>query len=531
MSPEADQPMAAGAAPAALAETTPAAANMLAHISMRGNVLGRVGEWLGEPGSGLGIEALMLAPATPGPAHLNPVPEYQLLYKDGLRTPWTPAGQLCGSAGIGLAIQGLRFRLNPDSVGFFDCRYDVAFSDGSRHEDLPGAEEITASAGATVEAVRLHIRPRAEPMPLIVLNDIAVDHPPTWKDTDRADDQTIRLRLASPAFGTQRPTIRNEPLTPAQSRNLMELSFSRAVFPPRSVTFRIVENALVMPEGIAFDPDLTILAGTERLHSEETVAACQAAARQARGSNPRRITGLTVLCTGAAAHNYGHFLMEMFPKAWLGTRLFGQRVPSYLVRSNDLLPIVQEAFANIGINPFAVMTLDRAPVECEALIVIDGLTEHGVYQSPLCLQAIRSLAERVPAAPYRKLFIPRASPQRALKNQDAVEALMRERDFTIADPGRFSLVEQIALFKGASTIVGPLGAALTNAAFSPRGAHVVALTPQSFPDTFFWFLCQHAGHRYEEIRGLDATGQPDAENSWNEGFSLSEDDLAYLATL
>ena len=529
MSPETDQPVATEAAPEASADT--AAANMLAHISMRGNVLGRVGEWLGEPGSGLGIEALMLAPAAAGPAHLNPVPEYQIHYKDGLRTPWTPAGQLCGSIGIGLAIQGLRFRLNPDSVGFFDCRYDVAFSDGSRHEDLPGAEEITAPPGATVEAVRLHILPRAEPMPLIVLNDITVDHSPPWKDTDRADDQTIRLRLASPAFGTLRPTIHNEPMIAAQSRALMDLSFSRAVFPQRSVTFRIVENALVIPQGMAFDPDLNMLAGTERLHAEEVVAAGQALARQARGSNPRRITGLTVLCTGAAAHNYGHFLVEMFPKAWLGSRLLGQRVPSYLVRSNDLLPIVQEALSIIGINPFAVMTMDHAPVACEALMVIDGLTEHGVYQSPLCLQAIRSLAERVPAAPYPKLFIPRTSPQRALKNQDAVEAVMRERGFTVADPGRFSLVEQIALFKGASTIVGPIGAALTNAAFSPRGAHVVALTPQSFPDTFFWFLCQHAGHSYEEIRGLDVTGQPDVKNSWNEGFTLSENDLAYLATL
>ena len=56
-------PDAAGMAAAAIP------ANMLAHISMRGNVLGQAGDWLGEPGSGLAIEALLLAPAAEGPPH------------------------------------------------------------------------------------------------------------------------------------------------------------------------------------------------------------------------------------------------------------------------------------------------------------------------------------------------------------------------------------------------------------------------------------------------------------------------------
>jgi capsular polysaccharide biosynthesis protein len=118
-----------------------------------------------------------------------------------------------------------------------------------------------------------------------------------------------------------------------------------------------------------------------------------------------------------------------------------------------------------------------------------------------------------------------------LHNQEAVETLMRQRGFAVVDPGQMTLAEQISLFKGATTVVGPLGAALTNIAFCPRGSKIVALTSQSFPDTFFWFLSQHRGHDYKEVRGLDASGTPAEHQSWNAGFTMSEEDLAFLATL
>ncbi|GAB0113429.1 glycosyltransferase family 61 protein [Acidisoma sp. C75] len=518
--------------PAAESATSAPDANMLAHISMRGNVLGWVGEWLGAPGSGLAIEALLMAPAPPGADPAEPRPEYQLIYKEGLRTPWTLAGQLCGSMGLGLPVCGVRFRLNADAAGLYQCRYDVAFTGGTEARDLSDGEAAIAPAGQAVEALRLVIAPREEPAPLILLNDIDTTRPPAWRDSDRPDDPAIRLRLASPAFPTAPPQILNAEKIPAQARALMNLSFERGVFQERTVPLRIVEGAIVVGEGLAFDPALNLIPGTDNLYSASEVAAGREAARAARGSGAmRHIGGFSQLCTSRAAHNYGHFLVEMFPKAWLGAQLLAHRAPSFLVQDNAMLPVVREALSAIDINPFAVVPIGPDAVECETLVLLDGLTEHGVYQSPLCFQALQSLAAPVPAAPYRKLFIPRHAPHRALTNQEAVEAAMRERGFTIVDPGRYTLVEQIALFKGASLIVGPLGAALTNAAFAPRGARVVALTPQSYPDTFFWFLCQHAGLQYEEVRGIDVAGTPEIEESWNEGFTLSDDDIAYLAAL
>jgi capsular polysaccharide biosynthesis protein len=499
---------------------------MLAHISMRGDVMGRAGEWLGEPGSRLSIEAIILAPPAPGEPCLSPAVECQLIYPNGLKTPWTLPGYPCGSAGFGLGCIGMRFRLSAETSPFFDCHYDIAFLDGTRQDDVPGREIALSPAGAPVEAIRLRVTPR-EPLQLIVLNDLEDEPGLTEPDTD----PTVRLRLLAPAFSTRPPDIRNAALIPARPWRAMAVSFNRRVFGGRTVKLRLVPDATVAGEGVVFDRDFALVPGTNRLMPDDEVAQYRRLAQDGRDAGIRRIAGMSVLCKTRAPQNFGHFLVDMYPRAWLAARLLSKRHVNYIIHETDILGMAREALTRIGINPFALSITDNHPVLCEQLIVIDGLTAHGVYQSPISVQALTELAEGIPAAPYPKIFVSRHSQNRMLHNQEAVEAVMRQRGFAIVDPGQMTLPEQISLFKGATTVVGPLGAALTNVAFCPRGSKVVALTPQSFPDTFFWFLCQHRGHDYKEVRGLDASGTPDEHQSWNAGFTMSEEDLAFLATL
>jgi capsular polysaccharide biosynthesis protein len=496
---------------------------------MRGDVAGRSGTWVGEPGSRLAIEAILLAPAAAGPPHLAPSVESQLIYPKGLTTPWTPAGRPCGSAGFALSCLGMRFRLTAETAPFFNCQYDIAFTDGTRQDEVPGGEIALSPSGAAVEAIRLRVISR-EPVPLVVLNDLPDTPAPGELETAGADP-AVRLRLQSPAFATRMPEIRNAAAIPAGSWQAMAVSFNRRVFGGRNVTFRLIEDAVVAGEGIVFDRDLNLVRGTSRLMSDAVVDQYRQITQEGRGPGMRRIAGMSVLCKTRNPNNYGHFLMEMFPKAWLTARLLTNRPVTYLIHQTNLVPVAQDALTRIGINPYAISVTDDQPIHCESLIVIDGLTSHGVYQSPICVQALSELADRIPAAPYPKIFASRHARDRRLLNQEAVEAALRERGFAIVDTGLMSLAEQISLFKGASTVVGPLGAALTNTAFCARGSKIVALTAQSFPDTFFWFLSQHLGHDYMEVRGTDSSGTPDVPQSWDAGFSISEEDLAFLATL
>jgi hypothetical protein len=504
--------------------------NMIAHISMRGDVPGHAGEWLGDPASPHAVEAIMLAPAAEGPPHLNPAPEYQLLLADGLMTPWTPSGRPCGSGGYGLPALGLRFRLTAETASFFDCRYDVAFTDGSRLENVPSTEMARAPSGAPVSALRLSITPRPG-VPLIVLNDIDVTRPIPWVAPDRPDDPTIRLRLLSPAFETKPPQIRNGLLIPPDSWAAMNVSFGRGVFPPRTVTLRQIDEALIVGGGLVFDRNLDFVPISDQRVTEGELAAGRAAARQARSGNVRRVEGMSLFCRTQAPANYGHWLVEGFATAWVGHQLLGRQAPTYIVQNSPLIGVIQDAMRGVGINPFAVSIFDETPIRCASLIILDGLTDHGIYQSPLCVAALRRLADPVPPAPPHKLFVRRDAQLRPLTNQAEIEARLQARGFLVVDPARMSLWEQIALFKGATMVVGPLGAALTNIAFCPEGTRVVALTSQSFPDTFFWFIAQHRGLTYEEVRGSDVGGQADGAQAWDPGFTLSDADLAYLDTL
>jgi capsular polysaccharide biosynthesis protein len=508
---------------------------MLAHISMLGDVTGVDGAWLGEPGSPHAMEALLLAPAAAGPPHLNPAPEYQMLYTSGLMTPWTPAGQPCGSRSYGLAAMGIRFRLSAETASFFDCRYDVAFTDGSRMDDIAETEFARAPQGAYVAALRLRITQRPA-TPLIVLNDLDTTQPLPWAPLGGLETPYLRLSLLSPAFATTPPAIRNGALIPAEPWDAMNVSFRRRVFPGRTVTLREIEDATIVSPGLVFDRDLHHVPTADQRPTTEEIATARAAAEAARragDSGPgaaQYISGLSVFCRTLAPANYGHLLVEALSRAWLAGKVLAWRQPTYILQATPLASLFQEALRAIGVEAVPAV-LNGPPIRSEALVMVDGLTEHGVYQSPLCLEALRSMATAVPAAPPQKLFISRRATKRPLLNEEAIEATLRERGFVVVDPGTMPLTAQIALFKGASLVVGPLGAALSNIAFCSPGTRVVALTSQSFPDTFFWFLAQHGGLSYEEVRGKDAIEAPIAEMPWDAGFTLPEADLAYLAAL
>lgn len=74
----------------------------------------------------------------------------------------------------------------------------------------------------------------------------------------------------------------------------------------------------------------------------------------------------------------------------------------------------------------------------------------------------------------RRLYISRTSASaRPLENETALIELVQEYGFDIVDPGRLPFREQVALFSGASCVLGPHGAGFTNAAFAQPGADVI----------------------------------------------------------
>jgi len=164
------QPLQA-AAPAAPAKATPAKAaapvatpapienpEIAAHIERRGDVIARIGDWMGEPGSQAWIEGFGIAPTSLITAEDI---EYQAVLGKGWLSPWAQGGQYCGSKGMALPILGLRVRLKGEAADKFKVSVEASFTDGSTAGPVDDTMTAEAESLAPLEAFRLVITPRA----------------------------------------------------------------------------------------------------------------------------------------------------------------------------------------------------------------------------------------------------------------------------------------------------------------------------------------------------------------------------------
>ncbi len=147
----------AGAAPTAADAAK--AAEIVAHVQGRGDVLSRLGEWMGAPDSKQWIEGFAVAPkGVVGPADI----EYQAVLGRGWLSPWAEGGQFCGSRGMSLPILGLRMRLRGEAAERFDCVVSASFVDGTKVGPLDNGEPCQAESMAPLEAFNITLVPRTD---------------------------------------------------------------------------------------------------------------------------------------------------------------------------------------------------------------------------------------------------------------------------------------------------------------------------------------------------------------------------------
>jgi hypothetical protein len=157
----ADAPSAV-AAPVATAAAAPAlsaeVAEVSAHIERRGDVLGLLGDWMGEPGSKRWIEGFALDPkGRMAPDDL----EYQAVLGRGWLSPWVPAGEFCGSRGMALPILGLRVRLRGAAAERYQLSLSASFVDGSKVGPVGQDQAAEADSLAPLEAFQVQLIERA----------------------------------------------------------------------------------------------------------------------------------------------------------------------------------------------------------------------------------------------------------------------------------------------------------------------------------------------------------------------------------
>jgi len=336
----------------------------------------------------------------------------------------------------------------------------------------------------------------------------------------------------SPAFTARYPEIINPNRLHPDARALMEPRWIKGKFDEQPVKIFHLKDVFVTAENLILDRQFQFIENACDLYSDTELATALANIQRQFDAGRLIQHRSGILAKRRAASNYGHFLMEMLPMAIIGEPYFHDRDHWHVVHRVDppLQDVMFRAFRLLGFPLSRLLVTDADEVvHFEELIVVRGLTEHGYYMSPLCVQVVETLGAMIPAGVKRKLFIRRRpgwNRGRSLLNEDELSARLAAKGFAVAEPGSMTLEQQISLFRGASHVIGVSGAAMTNIVFCNPDTKITLLVPDRFPDIFFWLIAAHKRLHYVELRAEQKAA--DGDDHWKADFSLSESDIRYL---
>lgn len=323
------------------------------------------------------------------------------------------------------------------------------------------------------------------------------------------------------------PDIRWLARAPEAELNALNAIWRRSIQHGRAVNAYKLNNVFVAAEGLVFDEQGRLIDVTRTYHTRAEVLNARDYASDAikRRACPEIQRGILTKSRGST--NYGHFLVEMLPRAWLARRLFGAPDwPAIIDTSSPAVTnIARQALQIAGFGENEIMGTTADPVFVGELIVVDGLTIHSAYLSPIVMQCLDALADPIAAAPATKIFAERyPGKTRDFENLTEVTRELAANGFRPVRTADLSFAEQIALFKGAEAVVGPTGAALTNIVFCNPGTPVVNFSPSGAREVFFWMIAEVRRLRYREIRCREV-GPASGPLAWDRAITISRKEL------
>lgn len=340
---------------------------------------------------------------------------------------------------------------------------------------------------------------------------------------------SIVMQITSPAFRPVAPEIINPGLIPDR---VVAASWAEreSFFAPGPVTVWLLQDVFVACEGLVFDRHGALYGPSITQHTEAEIDwATEQVQRVLAGGSAELQDRVLILGKKRGAGNYGHWLMEMLPMLHLVVdRLRGERIGALVhdVGDPQLGGVMQTSLRRIGLADARVSVAGNAPVRVSRLILVDGLTRHGVYMSPLVRDCHERLMHGVGGAGHERVFVARGTGMRRdFADPSRAEAVAREAGFHVIRTDGLSLVQQISAVRDARVVAGAMGAAMTNLAFARTPAQAILFAGAEMPDTFFWFVANHFGHRYREIRCLQADADATYGASYDRTLLIADEEL------
>ncbi|HEX7388507.1 MAG TPA: glycosyltransferase family 61 protein [Acidiphilium sp.] len=310
--------------------------------------------------------------------------------------------------------------------------------------------------------------------------------------------------MVSPGFPVAPPRLVGHDAMPADVLRLSDERWRRGGFPAAEVRFYRLANVIVAAEGLVFDEAGNLFAETRKAHGDDAIGAAREAIAASGVTAPRlRHFSRAVLCKQSGAENYGHWLTEMLPKAFFARKEMGLRDYLHVIPNpqGQLADVIRESLEMAGIDVALHLPLNDSPCFFHELIVIEGLTTHSAYMSPLVGECLNRIAADVPGRGIGRVYLRRwPAKARDFEDEDRIAECLARHGFEPVVTSALSFREQIAIIRDASIVVGTMGAAMTNAVFCNPGAEICVFGPASAREFFYWFLSNLRHQVYYEIR-------------------------------
>lgn len=230
--------------------------------------------------------------------------------------------------------------------------------------------------------------------------------------------------------------------------------------------------------------------------------------------------------------NYGHWIIDALPKVGLLEGHLDLDECVFVVnpkQEGQLRRVVLDALALAGVPADQVEFMDLSTHRFEQLVVLGIISAQPTVKAPFAIRYLERLADQVPIGGDQRLYVSRNNgTRRRLLNEEAVTDLVTAAGYRVVHPDKFSLQEQITLFRGARHVIGNLGAGLSNLAFSPMGVSVLALTTETMRHDYFYDIVCHKSGRYRGIQGHAKSAAPNNRSDFEVDLDLVTAGIEWL---
>jgi capsular polysaccharide biosynthesis protein len=222
-----------------------------------------------------------------------------------------------------------------------------------------------------------------------------------------------------------------------------------------------------------------------------------------------RFQGNAFYLGSVGSSNYGHWLVDDLSRL-TALRAFDGPTTVLMPGYGNPIDAVRSEAIRLLAPPEANLQIEfidpNSPLRFDRLIYVTPVTYHPNVKSPLAMNFVRSFGQALSAHQAghtcKRLFVIRSADRfRKLLNISEVTRLLETLGFHIVDVEEMSFRQQAETFAGADTIVGVMGAAMTNTIFSPAGTRAIYLAPNGWAETFYWDLCCALDHSYTVLYG------------------------------